>query len=66
MRISHGFSNQITKVNTTLCSEKTEIIDIYEKSHYFASKTMKTYIFTQFLFFFLGYFCYTIISELYL
>ena len=40
MRSSKGFSNQITKVNTTFCSKKTELY-VYEKMYYFAFKNMK-------------------------
>ena len=41
MRISNGFSNKISKVNTTFYSEKTKLYIYEEKLHYFASKSLK-------------------------
>ena len=41
MRISQGFSNQISKVNTIFCSEKAELYMFMKKINYFASQNRK-------------------------
>ena len=42
MRISKGFFNQNSKVNTTICSEKPDFQENEKKYlNYFASKNMK-------------------------